>query len=85
MGNTLTVKGQVTLPKRVREHLHLKPGDQVDFEIRPDGEVVVRPEAMKREVKILLETWEQLAGAWQGPPADQFLLLTRGPPDETSE
>jgi bifunctional DNA-binding transcriptional regulator/antitoxin component of YhaV-PrlF toxin-antitoxin module len=27
----------------VREHLGVHPGDQVDFLIRDDGEVVVRP------------------------------------------
>ncbi len=29
--STLTVKGQATLPKAVRDHLGLKPGDRVKF------------------------------------------------------
>jgi AbrB family looped-hinge helix DNA binding protein len=41
MGNALTVKGQVTIPKRVRDALGLKPGDEVDFEINNLGQVVV--------------------------------------------
>lgn len=42
MAHTLTVKGQVTIPKRVRDALGLKPGDGVDFVLGEQGEVVVR-------------------------------------------
>lgn len=39
---TLTSKGQITLPKPVRERLHLKAGDRVDFVIDAEGEIRVR-------------------------------------------
>ena len=39
---TLTSKGQLTLPRRVREHLKVRAGDTVDFVIDPDGSVQVR-------------------------------------------
>lgn len=39
---TLTSKGQVTIPKPVREFLRLKPGDRLDFVIGDDGRVLVR-------------------------------------------
>lgn len=39
----LTSKGQLVIPQPVRQHLHLQPGDSVDFLIQDDGEVVVRP------------------------------------------
>jgi len=39
---TVTSKGQVTLPKQVRETLKVKPGDQIDFVLDADGEVRVR-------------------------------------------
>ncbi len=42
MATTMTVKGQVTIPKRVRDTLHLSPGDGVDFTINGEGEVVVQ-------------------------------------------
>ena len=42
MSTTLTVKGQVTIPKHIREALGLKPGMPVDFAVNRDGEVVIR-------------------------------------------
>lgn len=42
MAHQLTVKGQVTIPKRVREYLGIKPGSGVEFEVGKQGEVVLR-------------------------------------------
>ncbi len=41
MANRITVKGQVTIPKHVRDALKLAPGDGVEFQVSPAGEVVV--------------------------------------------
>src|SRR5882672_10295922 len=41
MATTMTVKGQVTIPKKVRDALRLSPGDGVDFNVNRGGEVVV--------------------------------------------
>jgi AbrB family looped-hinge helix DNA binding protein len=43
MESAITVKGQATIPKAIREHLHLKPGDRVKFFVHPDGTVVLLP------------------------------------------
>jgi AbrB family looped-hinge helix DNA binding protein len=40
--STLTSKGQITLPRAVRERLRLETGDLVDFVIDDDGEIRVR-------------------------------------------
>ena len=40
--STLTSKGQITLPKEVREHLQVKEGDRIDFLIDDAGQVVVK-------------------------------------------
>ncbi len=43
MESTITLKGQATIPKAIREHLRLKPGDRVKFFVHPDGTVVLLP------------------------------------------
>ena len=43
MESALTRKGQATIPKAIREHLRLKPGDRVKFFVHPDGNVVLLP------------------------------------------
>ena len=53
--STITSKGQTTIPKEVREHLKLQSGDQIDFLIRSDGTVVLRPATRHvRELKGIL-------------------------------
>ncbi len=43
--STLTSKGQVTIPKRIRDELKLLPGAPVQFSVNPAGEVVLhRPQ-----------------------------------------
>jgi AbrB family looped-hinge helix DNA binding protein len=41
MSTVLTSKGQVTIPKLIREALHLAPGCVVDFAVNGDGDVVI--------------------------------------------
>jgi antitoxin PrlF len=43
MESAITIKGQATIPKAIREHLALKPGDRVKFFVHPDGSVVLLP------------------------------------------
>ena len=40
---TLTSKGQVTIPKRIREKLGLEAGTEVEFILDDDGSLRVRP------------------------------------------
>ena len=51
MSTTVTSKGQVTIPKKVRDHLGIEPGTSVDFLPGPDGRVmlVVRGGAARRK------------------------------------
>jgi AbrB family looped-hinge helix DNA binding protein len=42
MLTTVTSKGQVTIPKAIRDFLHVQPNDRVDFVVE-GGQVVVRP------------------------------------------
>ena len=40
---TITSKGQITIPKAIRDSLLLHNGDKVDFTITERGEVLLRP------------------------------------------
>jgi antitoxin PrlF len=43
MESAITVKGQATIPKAIRDHLRVKPGDRIKFFVHPDGTVVLLP------------------------------------------
>ena len=51
MESAITVKGQATIPKEIREHLGLKPGDRLKFFLHPDGTVVLLPKVPARSVR----------------------------------
>lgn len=46
---TLTSKGQVTIPKHVRDSLCLHAGDKVEFIITENKEVLIRPFTKKAD------------------------------------
>jgi antitoxin PrlF len=51
MESALSVKGQATIPKAVREHLQLEPGDRIKFFMHPDGTVVILPKIPTSSLK----------------------------------
>lgn len=57
--STVTSKGQTTIPKEIRDYLHLKPGDRVEFVMDEDGRVVVLPATLDAA---------ELAGILKAPP-----------------
>jgi AbrB family looped-hinge helix DNA binding protein len=74
MESTLTVKGQITLPKSLRDALHLKTGDKIFFEESGEGAFILRPRtvevqmlkgcvAYKGAVKTLAEMEEAIVSA----------------------
>lgn len=46
MESKLTSKGRITLPKALRDDLHLKSGDRIAFERKHDGSYVLRPKTV---------------------------------------
>jgi len=77
MPTTLTVKGQVTIPKQIRDALGLRPGMSVDFSVNRDGEVVIHP--ADRLAKTKEDRFESARGkaevTWR---TDQLMELLRG-------
>jgi len=45
--STLTKKGQVTIPKKIRDILGLQTGDKIEFVIYSDGEARIKPVTKK--------------------------------------
>ena len=72
MESAITSKGQATIPKAIREHLRLKPGDRIKFFVHPDGSVVLLPKlpasalrgiVKSRRRKVTLEEMSEAAAA----------------------
>jgi AbrB family looped-hinge helix DNA binding protein len=78
MATNITSKGQVTVPKSIRDYLGLKPGSAVIFERAPGGEVVLRPAS--RSAKRQPSRFAKLRGRGTvRMKTDAILALTRGP------
>ncbi len=77
MSTQVTSKGQVTIPKRVREHLGITPGTAVDFELQEDGRVVVCKAG--KSVRRKVSPFYRIRGsATAGMSTDEIMELTRG-------
>lgn len=75
MTTTVTAKGQVTIPKRVRDLLGIVPGSKVDFRRAGDGTVVLT----RADKKQAASRFAKLRGhAGKGLDTDAILALTRG-------
>jgi len=76
MATTLTSKGQVTIPKQIRDALGLTPGSTVDFAVNRDGEVVLQKTDPRPTRK--RDRFEQIRGKadikWR---TDQLMALLR--------
>jgi AbrB family looped-hinge helix DNA binding protein len=77
MATNLTSKGQVTVPKKVRDYLGLKPGAPVTFERLASGEITLR--AAKPAAKPRPSNFAKLRGrATVRMKTEEILALTRG-------
>lgn len=83
---TLTVKGQVTIPKDVRSALGLRPGEPVEFERRGDEAVIRRGKpiakavaARRADMRRRIEEARGFAIPLTDMTADQYMALVREP------
>jgi AbrB family looped-hinge helix DNA binding protein len=82
MSTTVTSKGQVTIPKPVRDRLNIKPGSQVDFQLAEDGRVVL-VKAGKKSAAPVKGRFDRLRGIMKTDmTTDEIMALLRGPPAE---
>jgi AbrB family looped-hinge helix DNA binding protein len=77
MSSTLTSKGQVTIPKQIRDALNLVPGCPVEFSVNSDGEVVLhKANARSRRKRDRFEAARGKADVkWR---TDELMALLRG-------
>jgi antitoxin PrlF len=78
MATTVTTKGQVTIPKPVRDYLGIEPGSEVNFRRAEDGSMVIERADGTRPPS----RFAKLVGsAGPGPTTDELMELLRGDPE----
>ena len=80
----VTTKGQVTIPKQIRDHLGIRPGSEVEFVATDDGAKLIpvnenlsEEEASRRFSEVL----DRLEGSLDlgGMTTDEYMEWLRGP------
>ncbi len=77
----ITSKGQVTIPQAIREQAGLHPHSEVEFELRANGEVLIRPVAPAAPG--LRAAFARVRGSanalqFKGMDTDAFMAFLRG-------
>jgi AbrB family looped-hinge helix DNA binding protein len=75
MATTVTSKGQVTIPKPVRDRLGIQAGNAVDFVVRDDGQVLL-VKAQDKDFAAAIAKWRGSVGP--GLSTDEIMEMTRG-------
>lgn len=71
----VTPKGQVTIPKFIRDWLGIQPGNAVEFRLLADGRVLL----VKADHDQMNSRFAALRGrAGLGPSTDEIMAVTRG-------
>lgn len=75
MSYALTTKSQVTVPKAIRQHLRLVPGQSIDYELLPDGSVRITAADSPVDVNPFLKF---VGIGIRRRPTDEIMRETRG-------
>lgn len=76
----ITSKGQVTIPQAVREQAGLLPNSEVVFEVRDNGDVIIKPvPASTSPLRAALHRVRGSANApeFKGMTTDEFMRFLR--------
>jgi AbrB family looped-hinge helix DNA binding protein len=76
MATTVTSKGQVTIPKPVRDHLGIVPGSQIAFRRTAEGSIVIEKANATEPRPSRLASLRGHAG--RGMSTDEIMALLRG-------
>jgi antitoxin PrlF len=78
MATRVTRKGQVTIPKRVRDYLGIEPGSMVEFDVTPDGRIVL----INQDATPKPSRFEKVRGtATTKLTTDEIMAMLRGDDD----
>lgn len=83
----VTTKGQVTIPKQIRDHLGIGPGSEVEFVAIDDGaRLVAVTENLSEEeaARRFSEVLDRMEGSLDlgGMTADEYMEWLRGPRED---
>ena len=80
LATKVTIKGQVTLPKAVREAANIRPGDRVNVRVRPEGGVIIEAEAAVKTAEAYLSGLEDMSRRQpiRGFSTEEIMGMTRG-------
>jgi AbrB family looped-hinge helix DNA binding protein len=79
METTITSKGQVTIPKHIRDSLRLAPGSKLEFDVNAAGELVLRKSERVKTRR--LDRFDRALGAAEiklGCSTDEYMAMIRG-------
>jgi len=68
----MTSKGQITVPKEIRDSLHLKKGDRVSISLERSGAAVLRPESLD-----ILDLYQSVSTRVKGVSIESMKRATR--------
>jgi antitoxin PrlF len=73
----ITAKGQVTVPKRIRELIGLKPGDKVEVRATASGGVYIEKPGTSQSYRARLEALARERSV-RDMTTDEFMKASRG-------
>ena len=82
MATTITIKGQVTLPKKVRDAAGIKPGDKVEVRATAAGGVYIEKAGAKDDYKARLYALAKRRLIRDATTTEEIMKELRGDPAE---
>ena len=76
MSNNITSGGRITIPKAIRDHMGLTPGDKVEFEIIDDRVLMITKVRTDPPLPGRFEALRGIAGP--GLSTDEIMTMVRG-------
>jgi AbrB family looped-hinge helix DNA binding protein len=82
----VTEKGQVTIPKEIRDHMGIQPGSEVEFIASREGAIVVKVPEAGGEHRRYRQWAKEVEGTLDlgGMTTDEYIIWLRGERDDVA-